>query len=88
MEGDASRLGSVVARANAKRVLLFSGGVSYESSGAAAAIAPALHGLEVERISSVTPNPTLEDDEVGVEGSVPGDRRLDFLDRHDQASVW
>ena len=62
-----------MACANAKRVLLFSGGVSYESSGAAAAIAPALHGLEVERISSVTPNPTLEE----VESAVARHRAFD-----------
>lgn len=61
-----SRLGGVVARADAKRVLLFTGGASYESSGAAAAIEPILRGLEVERISSVTPNPTLEEVELAV----------------------
>ncbi len=65
--GDTSRLDTIVARIGAERVLLFTGGASYTSSGAAAAIEPILSDLRVERISSITPNPTLDEVESAIE---------------------
>lgn len=66
VEGDTSRLGAVVDRVGATRVLLFTGGASYEASGAAAAVEPILRGIAVERVSSVTPNPTLPEVESAI----------------------
>jgi alcohol dehydrogenase class IV len=65
--GDSARLAAILARARAGRVLLFTGGASYESSGAASAIGPVLDRVAVERISSVTANPTLEEIESAID---------------------
>ena len=54
-------LGEILATGRPSRVVLFTGGASYERSGAAAAIEPMLVGMSVERVSGVEPNPTLED---------------------------
>lgn len=65
--GDTARLNSILARLGVERVLLFTGGTSYQSSGAAAAIEPILSDLRVERISNITPNPTLDEVESAIE---------------------
>ncbi len=53
-------LGGILATRRPSLVVLFTGGASYERSGAAAAIEPMLAGISVERVSDVAPNPTLE----------------------------
>ena len=53
-------LGEILATRRPSLVVLFTGGASYERSGAAAAIEPMLAGISVEEVSDVEPNPTLE----------------------------
>ncbi len=65
--GDTARLGSIIAEHSAQRLLVFTGGASYTTSGAARAVEPLLAGCKIERISSVSPNPTLEEAERSID---------------------
>ncbi|RLE23409.1 MAG: alcohol dehydrogenase, partial [Actinobacteria bacterium] len=58
--GDLDRLAALVERLHPVRVMLFTGGASYLTSGAFAVIEPLLAGFPISRISDVRPNPTLE----------------------------
>jgi alcohol dehydrogenase class IV len=64
--GAAARVGAILDRHEAKRVFLVCGGHSFEQSGAAAALAPALRTREVREFREFRQNPQLEDIEAGV----------------------
>ncbi|MCP4447832.1 MAG: phosphonoacetaldehyde reductase [Myxococcales bacterium] len=62
----AEELAPLLARHKTSRLLLVTGKSSYQLSGAEAALAPLLGGLDVAHFSDFSPNPTLEEVEAGV----------------------
>jgi alcohol dehydrogenase class IV len=75
--GSVDELAKIVARTGATRVLLFTGGSSYTSSGAAGVVDIALSDLEVTTISDVAPNPSIDAVEHGIR--VVGDASPDLI---------
>ena len=65
--GATSRLTRVLERLRATRVFLVTGGTSFETSGAAAALAPHLEGRHVYRYSGFSENPKIEDVVKGIQ---------------------
>jgi alcohol dehydrogenase len=59
-EGSAGRAAGLLRRLGVRSVLLVTGRASFDHSGAAAALGPALEGLDVARFDGVRPNPTIE----------------------------
>ena len=59
--GAVRRLAEVVETAQARGVVLVTGGGSYTRSGARAAIEPQLSGYAVEVVNDFSPNPTVEE---------------------------
>ena len=64
--GSCARLGGILARLGARSVFLVTGRASYATSGAEAALAPALGEKRVVRFCEFTPNPTANEVEGGV----------------------
>lgn len=66
-EGGAGRLGELLAAGGVRSLLLVTGSRSFADSGAAAALAPCLDALRVERFAGVRPNPELAQVEAAVD---------------------
>lgn len=64
--GSVGRLGEVLTRFGARRVLLVTGRGSWTSSGAASAVMPFLDGIETRRFSAFDVNPKLEQARAGL----------------------
>ncbi|MGI9585242.1 MAG: phosphonoacetaldehyde reductase [Acidimicrobiia bacterium] len=65
--GEIERLAGVVGRYDPRTVMVFSGGKSYETSGAAAAIEPLIADLRITRVSEIAANPDLAAVESAIE---------------------
>jgi alcohol dehydrogenase class IV len=65
-DGCIARLQGIIEQSAAQRVLIVTGRESYRESGAEAALAPYLHGLQVRRFCDFAINPRLEDIERGL----------------------